>query len=285
MKVGFVGLGRMGLPMARHVRDAGHDVTGYDIAAVARESALADGLTIVDSFEALGGCEVVCSSLPDTPDVEDAYAAPAGLLESLERGAVAVDLSTISVEASRRIADAARAHGVDFLDAPVSGTSIHAQAGTLAVMVGGDADALDRVLPVLETFSARVERVGDNGAGLQLKLTTNRLITAYLTAIAEAVVALEHVGLDVESCLDLIKAGAAPRQLDYKAGPLVHRDFSPMFTVDLMYKDMMLADETLPPARLADLTLDVLERTRSAGLGHADLAALITVVEEYMSAD
>ena len=282
MRVGVVGLGRMGLPMALRMAAAGHEVMGFDTSAEASQRAAAAGLATVADLDGLSGCAVVCSSLPGSDDVERAYRSPGGLLDVLAPPAVAADLSTVSVETSRRVAAEARHRSIGFLDAPVSGTSIHAEAGTLTVMVGGPAQALETARGVLETFSSRVERVGDNGSGLLLKLISNRLLTAYLGAIAEAVVALERTGLDVAQGIELLRAGAAGRQLDYKAEPMAARDFAPMFTVDLMRKDLRLAAEALGEARLADAARAILEETAAAGRGSQDLGALITAVEQYM---
>ena len=282
MRVGFAGLGRMGLPMARRVAAAGHAVVAFDVSAEASRRAEAAGLHTVGRLDGLAGCEVVCSSLPGSDDVEALYCDRSGLLEVLEPPAVAADLSTVSVEASRRVAGEARRRSIGFLDAPVSGTSIHAEAGTLTVMVGGPPEALSAARGVLEAFAGRVERVGGNGSGLLLKLISNRLLTSYLAAIAEAVVAMERTGLDVSQGIELLRAGAAPRQLDYKAGPMAARDFAPMFTVDLMCKDLRLADEALGAARLAGVARAVLEETASAGRGSEDLGALITAVERRM---
>ncbi len=284
MRVGFAGLGRMGLPMACRVAAAGHAVVGFDVSPEASHRAAATGLTTVESIDGLAGCEVVCSSLPGSGHVEALYCDRGGLLDVLEAPAVAADLSTVSVEASRRVADEARRRSIGFLDAPVSGTSIHAEAGTLTTMVGGPPEALSAARGVLEAFSGRVERVGDNGSGLLLKLISNRLLTSYLGAIAEAVVAMEHTGLDVSQGIELLRAGAAPRQLDYKAEPMAARDFAPMFTVDLMRKDLRLADKALGAARIAGVARAVLEETAAAGRGCEDLGALITTVERYMDA-
>lgn len=279
MQVGFLGLGRMGLPMTLHIGAAGYEVIGYDTDEAACHRAQDSAVSVAEAAAALADREIVCSSLPDTAAVEEAYTGPGGILEVVAPGTVCVDLSTISVATSRALAAAARERGIGFIDAPVSGTSTHAAAGTLAVMVGGAAEDLDRARPVLECFSASVDHVGPNGAGLLLKLATNRLLTAHLAAIAEAVVEMESAGLDVAQGLDILRRGAVPKLLDYKAAPLADRDFTPLFTVDLMRKDLRLAAEVLPRFRLATLAAEILEEAAERGFGAEDVAALITSIE------
>lgn len=276
--VAMVGLGRMGLPMAGHVAKAGFAVVGHDVWPEARARAINEGLTVVDSTTELAAHRpaVVCSSLPDTAEVETAVG---DLAPSLEPGAVWADLSTISVAGSRAVAQRLAADGIDFLDAPVSGTSIHAEAGTLVVMAGGPEAAFERARPVLAPFAARVERVGDHGAGLELKLITNRLLTTHLAAIAEAVLSLERTELSMGQALDLLRAGAVPRLLDYKAGPLIERDYRPQFTVDLMRKDLRLAAGDLPEPPLAAAAREIVEAASLAGHGDDDLAAIIEIIE------
>lgn len=276
MDIAMVGLGRMGFPMARHMAEAGHSVTCFDVSSEARQRSADAGLFVVENLRDLPDVDLVCSSLPATAQVEEVYGE---LTRLLKPGTVCADLSTIGVEASRNLAELATDHGLSFLDAPVSGTSIHAEAGTLVVMVGGDAETLELARPGLESFAARVDHVGENGSGLLLKLITNRLLTTHLAAIAEAVLDLEAVGLDVEAGIEMIRSGAVPKLLDYKAAPLIHRDFTPTFTVNLMRKDLGLAAEALPASRLGDLSRTILEEAGEAGHGEADLAALITALE------
>ena len=279
MRVGFLGLGRMGLPMVSHIRAGGYDVLGYDTDEAAGRRAWESEVSVADTPAAFADRDIVCSSLPDTAAVEQAYAGPGGIFDVMEPGTVCVDLSTISVGGSRAFAEAGRERGIGFIDAPVSGTSTHAAAGTLAVMVGGAAADLERARPVLECFSASVDHVGPNGAGLLLKLATNRLLTVHLAAIAEAVVEMEAAGLDVAQGLDILRRGAVPKLLDYKAAPLADRDFTPLFTVDLMRKDLRLAGEVLPGFRLATLAREILEEAAERGHGADDVAALITSIE------
>ncbi len=280
MRVGFVGLGRMGFPMVSHIAAQGHDVITFDVSEVARAKAAEAGLQVASELNELADAELVCSSLPATEHVEAVFLGTDGLASMLGPGTVCADMSTISIAASRAIAVECENRGVFFLDAPVSGTSIHAEAATLVVMVGGSALAFGIARPVLHCFAAEVAHMGENGTGLELKLITNRLLTTHLVAIAEAVVSIEKTSLSMDQCLELLRAGAVPRLLDYKANPLANRDFSPMFTVDLMRKDLRLAADELAPVALASAAHEIVEATSDLGLGDEDLAALITVVEQ-----
>jgi 2-hydroxy-3-oxopropionate reductase len=275
--VGFLGLGRMGGAMARRLVEAGHRVVGIDPLATARDQAAGFGVEVTDDLAAAASAQVVLSSLPDTPEVEEVYLG--GLLELLAPGSVCLDLSTLDVEASRRIAVSALARGIDYLDCPVSGTSVHAEAGTLAVMVGGDPAALERGRPYLEPLATSIHFLGPNGAGLEMKLITNRLLTAHLVAIAEAILEIESAGLDVSACLELLRAGAVPRLLDYKAEPMSRRDHSPLFTVDLMSKDLGLAAARRPPGPLTAVAVEVMAKTQKQGWGPSDVSAVIEVLQ------
>jgi 3-hydroxyisobutyrate dehydrogenase-like beta-hydroxyacid dehydrogenase len=273
--VGFVGLGRMGGPMSRRLIEAGWRVIGVDSSGEARARAAEIGMTVASAPAAVVECQVVMSSLPDTPQVLEVYE---GLIERMAPGSLCIDLSTISVAASRELAAAASEKQIAFVDAPVSGTSIHAEAGTLAVMAGGEIDAVDRARKYLVAFSSSVQHVGPNGTGLVMKLISNRLLTTHLVAIAEAILEMEAAGLEVPVGLDALRAGAVPRLLDYKAGPMANRDYMPRFTVDLMSKDMRLANELLPPGRLGLAAAEILEAARAAGLGADDLGAVMEIV-------
>ncbi|MGH8916072.1 MAG: NAD(P)-dependent oxidoreductase [Acidimicrobiia bacterium] len=275
--IAFYGLGRMGGPMAGHLAAAGHRVIGVDPSPAARESARVGGVEVLDDATDLRA-PLVLSSLPDTPEVEEVYLG--GLFDRLEPGSLCLDMSTIDVSASQRIGKVAREGGHYFLDCPVSGSSIHAVAGTLAVMVGGEVTAFERARPYLGAFSSSVHHVGPNGAGLEMKLITNRLLTAHLVAIAEAIVEIEDGGLDIAAGLELLREGAVPRLLEYKAEPMSRRDHSPLFTVDLMSKDLGLADARRPAGEVTAAAAAVMRRARDRGLGPEDIGAVIEVLGE-----
>jgi len=274
--VGFLGLGRMGGPMARHLVEAGHRVIGVDPAEPARNRAAGFGVEATDEIAAVASFHVIMTSLPDTPQVEEVYLA--GLLDHLAPGSLCLDLSTLDVEASRRIASTASRRGIDFLDCPVSGTSLHAEAGTLAIMVGGDPEAMERGRPFLEPFSSSIQHLGPNGAGLEMKLIANRLLTAHLVAIAEAVLEIEDAGLDVADCLEVLRAGAVPRLLAYKADPMSQRDHKPLFTVDLMSKDLGLAEARRPAGPVTASAVEILKAAQNQGWGASDIGAVIEIL-------
>lgn len=272
--VGFIGLGRMGGAMAGHLLAAGHRVVGVDASPDARDAGQSLGVELAALHDLRG--PVVMSSLPGDAEVEEVYLD--GLLDGLQSGSLCLDLSTIDVSLSQRIALAAAHRGHQFLDCPVSGTSVHARAGTLAVMVGGDAEAVERARPFLSVFSSSIHHVGGNGSGLEMKLITNRLLNAHLVAIAEAILEMDEAGLDPEPCIELLRQGAVPRLLDYKAGAMAARDHAPLFTVDLMAKDLGLADARRPAGPVVTAAASILRKAQDDGWGSSDIGAVIEVL-------
>jgi 3-hydroxyisobutyrate dehydrogenase-like beta-hydroxyacid dehydrogenase len=145
-------------------------------------------------------------------------------------------------------------------------------------MVGGEAEVVEKARPYLDVFSSAVHHVGPNGAGLEMKLITNRLLTAHLVSIAEAVLEMEHAGLETEACIQLLGQGAVPRLLDYKALPMSRRDHTPLFTVDLMAKDLGLADVRRPPGLVTGAAAGVMAEAKERGWGPSDISAVIEVL-------
>jgi 3-hydroxyisobutyrate dehydrogenase-like beta-hydroxyacid dehydrogenase len=274
--IGFVGLGRMGGAMAQRLVAAGQRVIGVDTSTEARRKAASAGIMTSDDLHALDNTPIVLSSLPGTAEVEEVYLNH--LLVNHEPGALFLDMSTIDVAASQRIAAEGLKRSHRFLDCPVSGTSLHARQGSLVVMAGGDPEALNRAGPFLSSFSKAVHHLGDNGAGLEMKLITNRLLTTHLVAIAEAILEMEGANLDPERGLALLAEGAVPRLLDYKALPMARRDHNPQFTVELMHKDLRLAVERSDPGPTGKASAAVLARALEDGWGAQDISAVIEVL-------
>jgi 3-hydroxyisobutyrate dehydrogenase len=273
--IGFIGLGRMGGAMAGHLVEADHRVLGLDPSPEARDAARERGVEIVGSVSELR-VPVVMSSLPGNAEVRDVYSDY--LFRALEPGALCLDLSTIDVGLSQRLAEEAAGAGHRFLDCPVSGTSVHAREGTLAVMAGGEVEAVAEARPYLDVFSTAVHHIGPNGSGLEMKLITNRLLNAHVVAIAEAILEMEEAGLDTSSCIDLLRQGAVPRLLDYKADPMAARDHGPLFTVDLMAKDLGLADARRPAGPVGEAAARILRQAQDDGWGPSDIGAVIEVL-------
>ncbi len=278
-EVGLIGLGRMGLPIGRRLVERGVDLVGFDMSSAAQARAAEAGIRLVSDPADLAACEFVLSSLPDTAAVTAVFGGQLGLLTRLAPGAVCLDHSTISVAGSVALAAFAADRGIAFLDAPLGGTSIHAEAGTLVVMVGGDLAALERARPLLSAYASEVRHLGPSGSGLEVKLVTNRLLTTHLVAIGEALVALRAAGLDVELCLDVLRAGPVPRLLDYKAGPMASRDFTPRFTVALMSKDLRLAAERRRAGQVTESASELMFAAEAAGFGELDIGVVIDVIQ------
>lgn len=272
-KVAYLGLGNMGGAMAANLLKAGFEVRGYDPSPETRARAEKAGIEIFASAaEAASSADVICSSVPETTHVEAAYLGETGALSSAPEGAVCFDFSTITVEGSLRVASEALKRGVRFLDTPVSGSVPHAKAGTLAIIAGGDKTALDAHRDVLDAVGEAVHHFGPNGAGLQMKLVTNQIFAIHISAIAEALTLGTKSGLEPEAMVDFLKASVIPKILDYKASPMIAKDYAPTFTVNLMLKDLRMiaamAEENKVPTPLCAMARQVY--MGAAALGHGD---------------
>jgi len=205
-RTGIVGVGQMGGRMAARVRNAGDSIVAYDRDA---KRLAASGIEPAGSLaELVAAVDVVLLSLPDSSVIEPVMLGARGVLEHARPGQVVVDLSTASPESTRRIHAALAERNVEFLDAGISGGAKAADAGTLTIMVGGDADALDRVRPILERFASKIFHMGDSGAGHIAKLLNNFLNGISLAATAEVMVAAKLSGLDLEKFLDVLNASS-----------------------------------------------------------------------------
>lgn len=277
MRVAFVGLGTMGLPMARHLVAAGHQLVGYDLDP-SRVEAL--GVAPATSLEdAVDGADAVLVSLPSPAAVEDvmrrvgAAAAP---------GTLAVDLSTSPPELSRRLARELTT--LELLDAPVSGGPRGADAGTLTVMVGGAEPTFARSLPLLEAIGELVVRVGDHGAGQIAKLCNNLIAGATMVALAEACAIAEREGIPAATLYRLLTASTGDSRVLRNRFPLPGADeshpsghgFAPLFALDLIEKDLTLgvdlAGERAAP--VAEAALSAYRRAQAAGHGSLDYSAV-----------
>ncbi len=284
--VGFIGLGIMGRPMARNVLRGGYPVVVYDLVPAAMQELAAVGATIAASpAELARAVDVVLLCLPDSPDVEAALEGEQGVFAGTRPGQIIVDMSSIAPVVARRLAAAAAARGAILLDAPVSGGQVGAQQGTLSIMVGGDAGALEQVRPVLATMGKTILHIGDSGAGQVAKACNQVIIAVTIEAVAEALVLAAKAGVDPVKVREALLGGAAySRVLEIHGARILARDFTPGFRTRLQVKDLNIALETgraygapLPAAALVQQLFGVLMAQGDSELDHA---ALVTVLEE-----
>jgi 3-hydroxyisobutyrate dehydrogenase-like beta-hydroxyacid dehydrogenase len=283
--IGVVGLGHMGGAMAARLLAAGYAVHGMNRTRRRAEELIAGGLQWHDTpCEVAAASDVLLTSLPDDNALAGAASGPAGILTGLSARTTWVDLSTVSPAASREMAVRVRAAGATMLDAPVSGSVPQVRAGTLTIMVGGDAAAYDRVEPVLRELGTPTH-VGANGQGLVLKLAVNISLAVQMLAFAEGLLLATRAGLDRELVLDVMTTSAIGSPMLKARAPLI---FDPpaeaWFSLGLMRKDVELARDTadglgvpLPTAERAD---EVLGLARALGYEGRDLAALFEVLEQ-----
>ncbi|MFD2472179.1 2-hydroxy-3-oxopropionate reductase [Amycolatopsis silviterrae] len=285
-RIGFVGLGVMGTPMAAHLAAAGHEVSGFDLNADAlAKLEAAGGRAAKDVADAVSGAEFVITMLPNHPQVEQVVLAPGGVLDAVAPGTLLADMSTIRPETSIEVAKAGAAKGIRVLDAPVSGGQAGAEQAALSIMVGGDEADFAAAKPVFDTLGKTVVHVGPHGAGQVVKAANQLVVGGIYGLVAEAIVLLEASGVDAGTGLDVLAGGlAGSRILELKRKSMVERKFEPGFRIDLHHKDMGIA---LAAARQSDVALpltglvaQLVAAGRAMGYGSLDHSALLKVVEE-----
>ncbi len=251
-RIGVVGLGRMGLAMAGTLARKGHDVTGYDLMAPARERAKAAGVVVEESLgELLADAGLVLSSLPRDADVEAIVEGPGGLLAQAP-GRLLVDTSTVAPATTRRLAPLLASRGHGLIDAPVSGGPAGAEAGALTFMVGGSATHVARARPLLEALGKAVVHVGDSGAGNLAKLVNNLFCATHLAGVGEALRLAEALAVDPARLFEAVNAASGRSAVSEVNLPrwVLSGTFDSGFTMGLMRKDVRLAAGLAPAAGL-----------------------------------
>lgn len=283
-RVGFVGLGIMGAPMAANLLRAGFIVTVWNRSPSRTQPLIEAGAVGADSpADVAAASEVTISCVTNSGDVEEVALGPGGIIEGAAPGSVYIDCSTISPETARKVAAALDAKGVAMLDAPVSGGDVGAQAGTLAIMAGGDAATFERCLPVLQAMGKTIVHVGPNGAGQVVKLCNQVAGGLNLLAAAEAVGLARRAGVDPEKMLEVVSAGAAGSWMLSNLAPrAVRGDYAPGFMVDLMQKDLRLvldaAHETHTPLPGTALVSQLFQSIQADGRGRDGTQSLIDAI-------
>jgi len=276
----------MGLPMAGHLLDAGYELHVHTRTKTKAERLLARGAKWCDSpAEASSQAKFVFLCLPDTPDVETAVLGETGVLSTAQSGTVVVDHSTISPAATRKMAEAATARGISFLDAPISGGDVGAKNATLSIMVGGEEAAFARAKPLLERMGKTITHCGPSGAGQLTKLVNQILVTTNLLATCEALTFAKANGLDLDKTIPALAGGAAGSWQWANLGPrIIKDDFAPGFMIDLVTKDLRLIAEALhdPKLDLPALALvhHLFTEAKKTGHGRDGTQALFQIVEK-----
>ncbi len=259
-KIGFIGLGNMGLPMAKNLVAAGHAVAGFDLAAASLEAAAAAGIATVGSAaEAVQGAEVIVSMLPAGQHVRAVYTGDGGVIAAAESGALVIDSSTIDVAAAREVSQAAEAAGLEMLDAPVSGGIAGAEAGTLTFMVGGSDQAFVRARPFLEVMGKNVIHAGGPGNGQAAKVCNNMILGISMIALSEAFTLAEALGLGHRKLFEISSkaSGSCWAMLNHLPVPGIvetsaaNRDYKPGFSAAMMQKDLKLSQAAADQAGVA----------------------------------
>ena len=285
-KVGFIGLGIMGGPMARNLIEAGYELVLYNRTREKAEELAGDGATVAGSpREVAEQSDIIITMLPDSPQVEEVLAGEGGVFEGVREGALVVDMSTISPVVTRELAEKAGERGGSMLDAPVSGGDVGAQQGTLSIMAGGSEEDFARAKPLFEVMGKTMTHVGPVGAGQTAKACNQIIVALNIEAVSEALVLGSKAGVDPAKILDALSGGlAGSAVMEAKREKMLGHDFDPGFRVELHHKDLGIAlaagreyGVTLPVTAILD---QMLESLKAKGRGDRDHSAILTLIED-----
>ena len=283
--VGIIGTGIMGEPMARNLLRADYAVWVHNRTRAKAETLLTEGATWRDYPDALArDVDVVISIVGDSPDVESVYLGPHGVCQTLRDGMLCIDMSTISPEVTRSVAAEVRKCGASFVDAPVSGGKIGAEAGALSIMAGGDSGDVERAKPIFDVLGKSTVHCGPVGSGQLTKLCNQLLCGLNLLGVCEAVIFAKRVGLNPRTMVEAVSKGAAGSWALDNLGPrMLSRDFMPMFMIDLQQKDLGIALSTARsdgiPLPGTSLVSQLLTASQAAGEGREGTQALLKILE------
>lgn len=281
MKIGFIGLGIMGKPMVRNLLKAGYEVQAYDIVEASVKAVAESGAIGCASIaEAVRGCPIVITMLPNSPHVKAAVLGEGGVLENAERNALLVDMSSIAPGASIEIHDALSKKGIRMIDAPVSGGEPKAIDGTMAIMIGGDEADFEEALPLFRVMGGSYTLVGPIGSGNTCKLTNQIIVAVNIAALAEGMMLARRAGTDPEKVFEAIRGGlAGSTVMNAKAPMMLANDFPPGFRIDLHIKDLNNALETGEkfdsPLPLTEMVQSAFRELSGNGDGSLDHSALL----------
>lgn len=283
MRVAFLGLGIMGLPMATNLVKAGHDVAVWN----RTPGKSVEGARLAESpADAARGCEAIWMCVSDTKAVEQVLFGRDGAESSLAPGMVIADSSTISPSATRQFAERVRNKGVDWVDAPMTGSKIGAANASLIFMVGGDEAVIEKIKPLFQAMGKQVFRMGETSKGQAAKLVMNLQIALIYEGFAEALTLATKLGVEAGTLIPLVQATMVRSGVvDYKAPFILHRDFTPNFPLRLMHKDIRLALDAARESRIKLPGLEAVEEVydlaSEEGQQDLDYAATLTLLEKW----
>ncbi|TVQ40323.1 MAG: 2-hydroxy-3-oxopropionate reductase [Spirochaetaceae bacterium] len=285
MRIGFIGLGIMGKPMARNLLKAGYDLVVHDIVPAAVKEVVNDGAAEGSSPRAVAAeSDIIITMLPNSPHVKQVVLGPSGVIEGVRAGSIVIDMSSIAPLVAQEIAAALKEKGVEMLDAPVSGGEPKAIDGSLAIMVGGPQTVFDAVEPILLKMGATAVLCGDIGAGNVTKLANQIIVALNIAAVSEAMVLATRADVDPENVFNAIKGGlAGSTVLNAKMPLILERNFKPGFRIELHIKDLQNALDTAHdigvPVPLTSQVMEFMQALRVDGRQRDDHGGLVQFYE------
>ncbi len=284
--MGFAGLGIMGSRMARNLATKGFAVTVWNRTHARAEALTAHGAKVAPSVAALAeGSEVFCTCVADPAALESVYFGPTGALAHLKRGALCIDFSTVSPELNRRLFLACGEKGIDYVEAPVTGSKGGADKGTLVLMVGATEAAFARAEPIFRAVGEKWIRCGEVGAGSQVKLAGNALIALMLQGLSEGMLLAQRAGVDPKKLIEVVQAsGFRSPYFEFKGNAILRREFETHFSIDLMFKDLSLFLDSAArwriPTPVTAAVRETYQLARAQGKGEQDIGAVVTALED-----
>lgn len=291
IRVGYIGLGLMGKSIARNILKAGFPLVVHNRSQAAVNELIAEGAQAASSpSEVASQVEIVFTNLPDSPDVEKVALGTQGIIEGAHPGLIFVDNSTIKPATARLIAEVLGKKGVSCLDAPVSGGDIGARQGTLAIMVGGEKEALEKVMPVFQVMGKTITHVGDSGAGQIAKAANQIMVAAQMVAMGELLIFARKAGADPQKVVEAIRGGAAQCwALDVKPQRLFSGNRTPGFKAYMQAKDLGIVLDTAReygiPLPAAGVHAQLFTAMLQMGMAELDNSAVIGVIETLAKQD
>jgi 2-hydroxy-3-oxopropionate reductase len=285
-RIGFIGLGIMGAPMAQNLLKAGYELTVYDIVGEKIDALVRAGARAGSSSKGVAAeSDIVITMLPNSPEVKEAVLGSDGVLDGARPGTILIDMSSIAPLASQEVAAQAEAKGVTMLDAPVSGGEPKAVAGTLAIMVGGPQAAFEQVKEILAVMGGSVTRVGEIGSGNTTKLANQIIVALNIAAMSEAMVLATKAGVDPEKVFQAIRGGlAGSAVLDAKVPLALQGNFKPGFRIELHIKDLANALDTAHalgvPVPLSSVAMEIMQALKADGKAGDDHGGIIQFYEQ-----